>query len=101
MKIKKYLFYFLFFSIFIGIALMLMFSLGTQGIINIKNTWGNFQFTFIIFKYCIVLGFYIYFDQISEWVAHKKNNPKLKEVFISKKHMFFIPIIAMEILRYA
>jgi hypothetical protein len=101
MKIKKYFFYFLSFSIFIGVALILMFSLGTQGIINIKNIWGNFQFTFIIFKYCIVLGFYIYFAQISEWVAHKKNNPKLKEVFINKKHMFFIPIIAMEVLRYA
>jgi hypothetical protein len=81
--------------------LVIMFSLGVDGVGKVKNVWNDFQYTAVALKYFVFLLFYIYFDNISGWVAKRKKNPELKALFISKKYMFFIPIIGMEVLRYA
>jgi len=100
-KTKKKLLYIAAGLCFFGGVLIIMFSLGVEGVGRVKNVWEDLQVSVIALKYCLFLGFFIYFEQISEWVANRKQKPELKEMFISKKYLFFIPIVAMEILRYA
>lgn len=101
MKLLKYCgLFFVGFVVLTIFGTFVLLSLSENGVSQFSNTWDEAKIYFQALKYILIVAFYIYFEQCALWMAKRKGNLDLKEVYVSKKHLFFVPIIIIEVLGF-